>query len=623
MALINKLEAIGDAIRSKTGKSGKMTLDQMPTEIASIVLGGGTVEVDGLKPSDIPRYIKQAVGRMPSVYETSGSIISFVCCSDAHQDMANANITTANEHCGMALLSYLTREDKDFVAYLGDFSWGSTTNTVAELKEQIEKTSACIDQAFDGQVQFRTIGNHDVGEYSGVSVGNAYLSEKVFSKNTGATFGSQTVGYCYRDFVSKKIRVICLNTADGSKESMSATQLLWFANTLKATPTGYGIIVLSHHPLDWGNIILASSIVKAYVSKESVQIDANNTVSFSDRPDSYFIANVHGHTHCTKIDRLHYLDGGTGKPYKAYRIAIPQMCFTRSNEYGKNGNAEYYGIEFGDDTTPTREINQASETSFAVVQVSTFTGNISVSYYGAYTGTVSVNYKTDVTTPLAIVTQPQSQTVDEGTAVTFSVTATGDNLTYTWFAIVGEDEQVNVSNIGLTNGNSTLVIPSAMVTAQYSGISTYCVISDGNGTVVSNIATLTINASAPSNLIEAYGYTDGVRLSTSAGTEKAQAGYFTTGFIPIKGGDVLTLKGGVSWNGSAHANNAIALFGNTQGFVSATYLTNNTGWSGGTIAINGDEATYTINPNYKDNYVKFTGYGSGANAIVTKNEQIV
>lgn len=36
MALTNKLSAIGNAIRNKTGKSGLLTLDQMPSEIASI-----------------------------------------------------------------------------------------------------------------------------------------------------------------------------------------------------------------------------------------------------------------------------------------------------------------------------------------------------------------------------------------------------------------------------------------------------------------------------------------------------------------------------------------------------------------------------------------------------------
>jgi hypothetical protein len=36
MALIEKLNAIGDAIRAKTGKTEKLTLDQMPTEIQGI-----------------------------------------------------------------------------------------------------------------------------------------------------------------------------------------------------------------------------------------------------------------------------------------------------------------------------------------------------------------------------------------------------------------------------------------------------------------------------------------------------------------------------------------------------------------------------------------------------------
>ena len=44
MALTNKLSAIGNAIRSKTGGTELLTLDQMPTAIASIETGGGKVE---------------------------------------------------------------------------------------------------------------------------------------------------------------------------------------------------------------------------------------------------------------------------------------------------------------------------------------------------------------------------------------------------------------------------------------------------------------------------------------------------------------------------------------------------------------------------------------------------
>lgn len=41
MALIEKLNAIGDAIREKTGKTELLTLDEMPTEIGAIETGGG------------------------------------------------------------------------------------------------------------------------------------------------------------------------------------------------------------------------------------------------------------------------------------------------------------------------------------------------------------------------------------------------------------------------------------------------------------------------------------------------------------------------------------------------------------------------------------------------------
>ena len=46
MALINKLSSIGDAIRKKTGKTGLLTLDQMPAEIAGIETSGGSIEIE-------------------------------------------------------------------------------------------------------------------------------------------------------------------------------------------------------------------------------------------------------------------------------------------------------------------------------------------------------------------------------------------------------------------------------------------------------------------------------------------------------------------------------------------------------------------------------------------------
>lgn len=46
MALTDKLTAIAEAIRAKTGKSDSLTLDQMPTEIMGITTGGGGSSAD-------------------------------------------------------------------------------------------------------------------------------------------------------------------------------------------------------------------------------------------------------------------------------------------------------------------------------------------------------------------------------------------------------------------------------------------------------------------------------------------------------------------------------------------------------------------------------------------------
>ena len=64
MALIEKLENIGNAIRNKTGKTDLLTLDEMVTEIGNIETGGGSGEGSGdldwsaIGYEGTPQYIK-------------------------------------------------------------------------------------------------------------------------------------------------------------------------------------------------------------------------------------------------------------------------------------------------------------------------------------------------------------------------------------------------------------------------------------------------------------------------------------------------------------------------------------------------------------------------------------
>lgn len=76
MALTNKLSAIGNAIREKTGKTGLMTLDEMPAQIASITTGsGGGGEMEPIVLTTDTNYA--CAGKVASAYiKNYGNTIS-------------------------------------------------------------------------------------------------------------------------------------------------------------------------------------------------------------------------------------------------------------------------------------------------------------------------------------------------------------------------------------------------------------------------------------------------------------------------------------------------------------------------------------------------------------------
>ena len=73
MALINKLNDIGDAIRAKTGKEDKLTLEQMVSEIGSIT-GGADPVIESLVITENGTYTPEegVDGFNPVVVAVSG-----------------------------------------------------------------------------------------------------------------------------------------------------------------------------------------------------------------------------------------------------------------------------------------------------------------------------------------------------------------------------------------------------------------------------------------------------------------------------------------------------------------------------------------------------------------------
>ena len=130
------------------------------------------------------------------------------------------------------------------------------------------------------------------------------------------------------------------------------------------------------------------------------------------------------------------------------------------------------------------------------------------------------------------------------------------------------------------------------------------------------------------NLIDEVGYEDNMRLSTSAGNTKGATGTVTSGFIEIGvQGDVYRTSG-VNFTSTASGNNLIGFYDSDKNFTTHTlhFGTANSTASGQgfdwAIDANGN-LTLTLNADARTgDFFRIVGYGSGANLIVTKNQEI-
>ena len=124
------VQSIADAIRAKNGTATKYKIGEMGNAISAIP------NKDNITHADIPDYVKAEaleVAKKVEAVRTSDSIV-FIAASDAHQLDTSADIVNGNLHAGMAMkaLAYIL-PGIDFACYLGDYTAGSATTTLAML----------------------------------------------------------------------------------------------------------------------------------------------------------------------------------------------------------------------------------------------------------------------------------------------------------------------------------------------------------------------------------------------------------------------------------------------------------------------------------------------------------
>lgn len=618
---------IAAAIREKNGSSTTYNVSEMGDAVRAIPTS--STSGDRIKHGDIPDYIKDAalaLAKKVKEKQTPGTI-TFISMSDAHQSETAANVKTGNLHAGMAakILAYAL-PNIDFCCYLGDYTEGSSTTTLAEGRRHFSEINADIDEAFEGIPQFRTLGNHDSLQYSKEQNGAVLSVDELHSLcgsyNKEATYGNEMQGYCWRDFEAKKLRVICLNTSENTeKEYVSDAQKKWLAYSLLSVgrKTGWSIIILSHHPLDWGNVCQLSNIINMYHTGGSISI-GGQTIDFAGENKATILAAVHGHVHCFKAARLNKIEGNVGTEYDVWRVATPNMCFNRNNEYGSNTGPEYYGIEFGESTTYNKTSGGANDTAFVVNVVDPAQQKFYSFCYGAgYDREIFTGVQTIAVTGITLNASSGELTVGGEVTLTPTVLpSTASNKAVTWSSSKPAVASVNNGLVkALTEGTATITATTV----------------DGGFTASYD---LTVKKVQPAvvDLISTYGYADNIRLSTSAGNEKAENGYVTIGHttpIPVDkttypNGATIRVTGAVNclgdvWGGDDNgAYSAWVLYVETgTTFSQSSYIKTGSGDAVGTITVDEDKKGFTLvlASLNAPRYLKFCVRGSGAAITAT------
>ena len=617
-----------DRIRAKTGETAQIVWD------AEKGFGNAVDAISGsekIQHADIPDYVKAealAVAEKVKAVLKSDSIV-FLAVSDFHHageqvDGWQTNINAGNLHACMALkaLAYVLPEI-DFACMLGDITFGSKTTTEALLKSQIAEINGWLDEAYKGIPQFRTVGNHDTGEYSTL-VGAEYLFSAIGKYCEGATYGSTEYGYCYRDFADKKLRVICLNTCEGETTGgesasyvCSPAQRLWFAQTLhdvgsKSDAASWSVLVLAHYPLDYGGTYPMSNIVKAYVEGGSTT-ENGIAVNFNGHNAAKFVANVHGHNHCFQFGKLHSVANGQGTQFDAWRMCTPNACFYRNN----SGATTIYGISFGDPAPYDKTAGTGKDTAFNINVLNPSEQAIYSFCYGAgidrtigYAATV---YRS-ITNSLSHVSNSNAAvSVEDGAAYTATLTADSG---YTMSNVVVKMGGTDITSTAYTASTGAISIAKVTGDVTITAVATKIV------TYTNLVPTAVDSSGAPAP------YTDGQALNSS-GTTVAQNHFTTTGFIPFDGGAVHIYRiggEGISWNEYgcriAWYNADFSLKGSVLKYEQlglSQYYPTKIDDPNAAAAFSTDK---NVVPPQGAAYFRVSAKGSGANLIITLDQEI-
>lgn len=319
----------------------------------------------------------------------SNRFLRFLICSDAHHKNDDELITKGTKELGQAHSEILKRIGVDFVANLGDITWGSSASDSATCLEEGKAFNKFMLDNIRGQMQIWTEGNHETDLLTA-----SQIHALIYSHNKGLVKDANhwIEGYGYMDFPYQKVRVICLNTEQGTAKGMSDEQVKWFAEVAlnMEGKTDWGVITMGHHPLSYNTVSLmryASETVKAFINGDNFSYTTNDgtklNIDYSNKNCQY-IGHFHGHAHAFSVVKMqHYVSSGVYEEFDAWEICIPNACYTRNNQYLGASYEGQYVQRYTTETTYNKTDEDGKRTSFNLVTVCLDEKKIYADNYGA------------------------------------------------------------------------------------------------------------------------------------------------------------------------------------------------------------------------------------------------
>lgn len=179
MALTDKLTAIADAIRGKTGKTDALTLEQMPGEIEGIQTGGGSGGIGAVKFVDVDITVEASTTTAVTYTVDDIEIVTTRTNPVSVYDWANINdvyiITISPKEIGEPTgteknifrgLFSVGKPNTNYIQSLGGMAYGSGGLTnVGQSLNAIVYCSKIVDGKLTGYVNV-TVKHHASNGYN-------------------------------------------------------------------------------------------------------------------------------------------------------------------------------------------------------------------------------------------------------------------------------------------------------------------------------------------------------------------------------------------------------------------------------------------------------------------------